>query len=155
MNGAWSPDTETCFTVRRHRIVDLHLADPRARGTLPDVSFEPLDRLGLAFRLDFHATVGQVAHPPVQPLVSRGRLGEKTKADALNPATDEISSRHAHGRARDYTCATVRPKPEATSDTVRPKPDNYLAPVTTTKRVGGARCRHNTRPDVTDIPSRS
>ena len=70
-------------------VLDLELFDARARRSVAQRALEPLDRLGLAFGRRLDASVGQVAHPPVQAFARRRRLCEIAEADALDAAADE------------------------------------------------------------------
>jgi hypothetical protein len=106
-------------------MIDLHLVDARAARALANASLEPFDGLRLAFRGDFDAAVGKVAHPPVYAFTNRRRLDEETEADALDASADQISTREAHADAltaegqvedpsvRLYFSATWRKNPPA------------------------------------------
>ena len=68
----------------------------RVRRAVPQRLFESRHRVGFAFRCSLHASIGQIANPPVQTVAARGRLDEIAKADTLNMAADEEPAGNAH-----------------------------------------------------------
>jgi len=69
---------------------------------MPDGTFEPLDRLTVAFRRDLDAPVRQVAHPAIDAFV-RGHVGrEIPKPHALHTTADQIAAGDPHRRGRNY-----------------------------------------------------
>ena len=84
----------------------VHACQPRA---LPERPLEALERLGLPFGEDVHAAVGAVADPAVQPFECCPIGHEHPKADALDPAGDEITTSQTHARAEIIACGLARP----------------------------------------------
>src|SRR6267378_7202204 len=86
------------------------MVDAGTGRSVPDRALEAVERLSVPFRGRLDAAVRQIAHPPVQTFSSRRRVGEVSEADALDAATDQESSRAAHGPAiiacRVPTCPT-------------------------------------------------
>jgi hypothetical protein len=72
----------------RRLLVDFDVLHARTAGTLSDAPLEPFERLCIAFGRDFHAAVGQVLNPAVQPLARGSFLGEEPEADALDAPVD-------------------------------------------------------------------
>ena len=75
------------------------MVDAGTGRAVPDRALEAVECLGVPFRVHFDAAVRQIAHPTVQTFSSRRRFGEVSEADALDAATDQESSRAAHGPA--------------------------------------------------------
>ena len=75
------------------------MVDAGTGRSVPDRALEAVERLGVPFRGRLDAAIRQIAHPPVQTFSSRRRFGEVSEADALDAATDQESSRAAHGPA--------------------------------------------------------
>jgi hypothetical protein len=86
----------------RHGVIDLDRPDARTRRTLAKGPLESLEALGIPFRLDLHASVGEVADPAVHTFAARGRFSEVSETDALHAAADGIPSRdYGHSATRD------------------------------------------------------
>lgn len=64
-------------------------------------TFEPFDRLGVTLRPGFDLPTGQVSHPSVQPFAFGHRLRKEPEPNALNPATDEKTSRNPQSVEND------------------------------------------------------
>ena len=79
-------------------MVDIHVFDASAGRAMTDRMLEPRDRIGVSFRQRLDAAVRQIADPAVQSFALRHRLGEKSKADALDAAAHEISSGDPHSK---------------------------------------------------------
>ena len=77
-------DAKAVMALGRGGRIDEHVLDPRPRRPAPDGALEPDERLVVAVRLDLDRPVGQVAHPPVDPL-ARGRI-PRVRTGTLPPA---------------------------------------------------------------------
>ena len=91
-------DFKPGVTARRDGVIDLDLADPRARRAVSHVAFEAFHRLSLAFGHNLDTAIGQIADNAMKPFTSCRRLGKQPEADALNAAPDEVASRDAHAK---------------------------------------------------------
>jgi len=76
-----------------HNVIDGDRLDARARRSVPKRPLESFEGLGVPFRLGLDASVGEVADPAAHTFAARGRFGEISEADAVDPAADQIPSR--------------------------------------------------------------
>lgn len=72
------------------------MSDARARGSAPDVRFEPLNPDGLSDRDNLHAAVEQIPDPAAHALAPGAIAREIPKAHALDAPPDQIATSDRH-----------------------------------------------------------
>lgn len=77
-------------------ILDVHMSDARARGSAPDIRFEPRNPAGLSDCENLHAAVEQIPDPAAHALAPGAIAHEIPKAHALDAPSDQISTRDRH-----------------------------------------------------------
>jgi hypothetical protein len=92
-----SRHTKSCEATRCFHIERLDIVYASAGGPSPHGQLEPLHRVGIAFRNNFHGTVMPVTDVTLNAFALRGVLDEEPKPHALHASLDVVAAPDKHG----------------------------------------------------------
>src|ERR1700674_1835470 len=73
---------KTSRAAGRHVLTDAHVLDARGGRALPEMAFEPEERVAISLREHLDLTISQISDPSAHTVARGGFLHEESKSDA-------------------------------------------------------------------------